>query len=44
MRTPRKLKKKIAKRGILIYDLAGLPINWSIRDVLQAFNYSQIVV
>lgn len=43
-RTPRKLKKKNAKKGTLIYDLVGLPIHYSIKEVLKAFDRSGIVL
>jgi len=36
-RTPRKLKKKSIKRGILIYDFASLPRTNTAKDVMKNF-------
>jgi len=44
MRTPRKLKKKNAKKGTLIYDVCGLPNRQTIRDILKGFEVSGIVL
>jgi len=42
-RTPRKLKKKNAKRGILIYDVASLPNSWTMRELKKSFEEYGIV-
>lgn len=47
-RTPRKIKNKrnklILKRGILVYDLACMPKNKMLKDILYEFhNYGLVV-
>ena len=44
MRTPRKLKKRNAKKGILIYDVCGLPNHQTIYEILKCFDRSGIVL
>lgn len=43
-RKPRKSKKSIRKRGVLIYDLAVLPKNWTLIKVMTAFKQDGIVI
>jgi hypothetical protein len=43
-RKPRKSKKSIAKRGVLIYDIAVLPNGWTLMKMLEAYRRDKIVI
>ncbi len=43
-RKPRKVKKRLAKNGVLIYDVATLPRQQTIRDIHKAFSEMGIVL
>jgi len=43
-RKPRKIKKRLAKNGILIYDLSTLPVRETIKGVYKTFIDKGVVL
>lgn len=44
IKRPRKLKKRLGKNGVLVYDLAGLPMNSTVRTIHHDFHNFGLVL
>lgn len=44
IKRPRKIKKKIKKSGTLLYDIAGLPHNTTMMNIVNGFHNMGVVL